>query len=251
MAVVTKGILGRKLGMTQIFDDAARAIPVTAIEAGPCRVTQVRTLERDGYSAIQLSFGEIREGKLNKPQLGHLKKSDSNPQRHLVELRVADAGQFEVGQELRADVFDAGEKADVVGTSKGKGFAGVMKRHGFHGAPASHGTERKHRTPGSIGAGTTPHHVFKGQKMAGRMGHERVTVLNLEVIRVDAERNLILVKGAVPGPDGGLVIVRSAVRHPMPMPERKAETPPEAEASETPAPEEAPAAEEAPAEASA
>ena len=212
MAVVTKGILGRKLGMTQVFDAAARAIPVTAIEAGPCRVAQIRTPERDGYSAIQLAFGEIREGKLNKPQLGHLKKSGLNGHRHLVELRVADASQFEVGQELKADVFEAGERADVIGTSKGKGFAGVMKRHGFHGAPASHGTERKHRTPGSIGAGTTPHHVFKGQKMAGRMGHERVSVLNLEVVRVDPERNLILVKGAVPGPVGGLVIVRSPVR---------------------------------------
>ncbi len=212
MAVVTKGILGRKLGMTQIFDDTSRAIPVTAIEAGPCRVAQIRTLERDGYSAIQLAFGEIREAKLNKPRLGHLKKAGLDPQRHLVELRVADASQFNVGQELKADVFEAGEFADVIGTSKGKGFAGVMKRHGFHGAPASHGTERKHRTPGSIGAGTTPHHVFKGQKMAGRMGHERVTVLNLEVVRVDPERNLILVKGAVPGPNGGLVIVRSPVR---------------------------------------
>ena len=214
MAVVTKGILGRKLGMTQIFDDTSRAIPVTAIEAGPCRVAQIRTLERDGYSAIQLAFGEIREAKLNKPQLGHLKKAGLNGQRHLVELRVADASQFEVGQELKADVFEAGERADVIGTSKGKGFAGVMKRHGFHGAPASHGTERKHRTPGSIGAGTTPHHVFKGQKMAGRMGHERVTVLNLEIVRVDPERNLSLVNGAVPGPNGGIVVVRSAVRRP-------------------------------------
>ncbi len=219
MAVVTKGILGRKLGMTQIFDESSRAIPVTAIEAGPCRVAQVRTPETDGYSAIQLAFGEIRENKLNKPRQGHLNKNSLAPARYLVELRIADVSQWAVGQELRADMFEAGEKADVIGTSKGKGFAGVMKRHGFHGAPASHGTERKHRTPGSIGAGTTPHHVFKGQKMAGRMGHERVTVLNLEVVRVDAERNLILVKGAVPGPDGGLVIVRSAVRDPRPIPE--------------------------------
>lgn len=213
MAVVTKGILGRKLGMTQIFDEASRAIPVTAIEAGPCRIAQVRTPGRDGYSAIQLAFGEIKENKLNKPELGHLKKLD--PHRHLVELRVADASQYQVGQEVKADLFEAGELADVIGTSKGKGFAGVMKRHGFHGLGASHGTERKHRTPGSIGAGTTPHHVFKGQKMAGRMGHERVTMLNLEVVRVDSERNLILVKGAVPGPVGGLVIVRSAVRKPL------------------------------------
>ncbi len=212
MAVVTKGILGRKLGMTQIYDESARAIPVTAIEAGPCRVAEVRTPERDGYSAIQLAFGEIKEAKLTKPELGHLKKSKLDAARHLVELRVADASKFELGSEIKADVFEQGERADVIGTSKGKGFAGVMKRHGFHGKPASHGTERKHRSPGSIGAGTTPHHVFKGQKMAGRMGHDRVTVLNLEVVRFDAERNLILVKGAVPGPDGGLVIIRSAVR---------------------------------------
>ena len=214
MAVVTKGIIGRKLGMTQVFDESARAIPVTAIQAGPCKVAQVRTPERDGYSAVQLAFDEVKETKLNKPQLGHVQKTGVGPHKHLVELRIADASPFEVGQEIKADVFEAGERADVVGTSKGKGFSGVMKRHGFHGAPASHGTERKHRTPGSIGAGTTPHHVFKGQKMAGRMGHERVTVLNLEVVRVDAERNLILVKGAVPGPNGGLVLIRSAVRRP-------------------------------------
>jgi large subunit ribosomal protein L3 len=246
MAVVTKGILGRKLGMTQIFDEGARAIPVTAIEAGPCRIAQIRTPERDGYSAIQLAFGEIREQKLNKPRLGHLRKSGTDPRRHLVELRVADASQFQIGQELKADVFAAGEKADVIGTSKGKGFAGVMKRHGFHGGPGSHGTERKHRTPGSVGAGTTPHHIFKGQKMAGRMGHERVTVLNLEVVRADADRNLILVRGAIPGPDGGLVIVRSAVRNPSPMPQAK---PAEAEAELESASDESQPAEE-PAEAS-
>lgn len=214
MAVITKGIVGRKLGMTQVFDESAKAIPVTAIEAGPCKVAQVRTPERDGYSAIQLAFDEVKETKLNKPRLGHLQKTGVGPHRHLVELRIADVSGFEVGQEIKADLFEAGERADVVGTSKGKGFSGVMKRHGFHGAPASHGTERKHRTPGSIGAGTTPHHVFKGQKMAGRMGHDRVTVLNLEVVRVDAERNLILVRGAVPGPNGGVVVVRSAVRRP-------------------------------------
>lgn len=214
MAVVTKGILGRKLGMTQVFDEGARAIPVTAIEAGPCRIAQVRTPERDGYAAIQLAFGELKESKLNKPELGHLKKAGVGPHRHLVELRVADASGFEVGQEVRCDVFEQGERADVVGTSKGKGFAGVYKRHGFGGAPASHGTERKHRTPGSVGACTTPSRVFKGQKMPGHMGHERVTILNLEVVRVDPERNLLLVKGAVPGPVGGLVVVRSAVRRP-------------------------------------
>jgi len=213
--VVTKGILGRKLGMTQVFDEAARSIPVTAIEAGPCRIAQVRTPERDGYSAIQLAFGEVKDSKLPKPELGHLKKAGAGGHRHLVELRVADASQFRVGQEIRADVFEQGERADVIGTSKGKGFAGVYKRHNFGGAPASHGTERKHRTPGSVGASTTPSRVLKGRKMPGRMGHERVTVLNLEVVRADPERNLLLVKGAVPGPVGGLVVVRSAVRRPL------------------------------------
>jgi len=214
MPVVTKGILGRKLGMTQIFDEGARAIPVTAIEAGPCRVALVRTPERDGYSAIQLAFGEVKDSKLNKPQIGHLRKAGAGAHRHLVELRVADASVFRVGQEIRADVFAEGERADIIGTSKGRGFAGVYKRHGFGGAPGSHGTERKHRTPGSVGASTTPSRVFKGQKMPGRMGHERVTVLNLEVVKADPERNLLLVRGAVPGPVGGLVVVRSAVRRP-------------------------------------
>lgn len=212
MPVVTKGILGRKLGMTQIFDDAARAIPVTVIEAGPCRVSQIKTPERDGYTAIQLAFEEHK--KLNKPETGHLAKSQIGPHRHLVELRVADTSGFSVGQVIDAGVFEAGEKADVVGVSKGKGFAGVYKRHNFGGAPGSHGTERKHRVPGSVGAGTTPSRVFKGQKLPGRLGHERVTVLNLEIVRVDAERNLLLVKGAVPGPDGGVLLVRSAVRGP-------------------------------------
>ena len=234
MAVVTKGILGRKIGMTQIFDESARAIPVTAIEAGPCRIAQVRTPEKDGYSAIQLAFGEVKDAKLTRPQLGHLKKSNTGGHRHLVELRIADASQWEVGQVVGADVFVAGEKADVIGTSKGKGFAGVMKRHGFHGKPASHGTERKHRSPGSVGAGTTPHHIFKGQKMAGRMGHDRVTTLNLEVVRVDSERNLILIKGSVPGPDGGLVIIRSSVRNPSPLPQpAPAEEPTQAEEAAT------------------
>jgi large subunit ribosomal protein L3 len=209
MAVVTKGILGRKLGMTQIFDEGARAIPVTAIEAGPCRIAAVRTPEQDGYSAIQLAFDQVKEKKLNKPRLGHLKKVGLDPHRHLVEIRVADTTPFGLGTELRADVFAAGEKADVVGTSKGKGFAGVVKRHGFHGAPASHGTQRKHRTPGAIGAGTTPHHVFKGRKMPGRMGGRRVTQRGLEVVDVDPQNNLLLVRGSVPGPKNGTVEVRS------------------------------------------
>jgi large subunit ribosomal protein L3 len=212
MPVVTKGILGRKLGMTQIFDDAARAIPVTVVEAGPCRVSQIKTPERDGYSAIQLAFGAVKDGKLTKPEAGHLKKVGVGAHRDLVELRIADTSGFQLGQELKADVFEPGEKADVVGISKGKGFAGVYKRHNFGGAPGSHGTERKHRVPGSVGAGTTPGRVFRGQKLPGRLGHERVTVLNLEIVKVDAERNLLLIKGGVPGPDGGLLVIRSAVR---------------------------------------
>lgn len=211
-AVITKGIIGRKLGMTQVFDEAARAIPVTVVEIGPCRVAQIRTLEKDGYAAVQLAFEEVKRGKLTKPEEGHLRSNGLQPHKHLVELRLADVSGFEVGQELRADVFEAGEKVDVVGTSKGKGFAGVYKRHNFGGAPASHGTERKHRVPGSVGAGTTPSRVFKGQKLPGRMGHERVTTLNLEVVQSDPERNLLLVRGSIPGPKGGMVVVRSAVR---------------------------------------
>lgn len=215
MAVVSKGILGRKVGMTQVYDDeSARAIPVTVIEAGPCQISQVKTPESDGYSAIQLAFDEVKSSKLNKPKVGHLEKAGVAPHRHLVELRVADASGFQVGQELRADVFEQGERTDVVGTSKGKGFAGVYKRHNFGGAPATHGTEHTHRTPGAVGGCATPSRIFKGQKMPGRLGGSRVTTLNLEVVRVDPERNLLLVKGSVPGPNGGLVMVRSAVRRP-------------------------------------
>lgn len=212
MPTVTKGIIGRKVGMTQIYDDSARALPVTVIEAGPCRVADIRTLERDGYSAVQLAFEELPKGKLTKPEAGHMTTKGMAPHRHLVELRVADAGAYKIGQELKADVFAAGDQIDVVGTSKGKGFAGVYKRYNFGGAPASHGTERKHRVPGSVGAGTTPSRVFKGLKLPGRMGGERVTILNLEVVRSDPERNLLLVRGAVPGPNGGVVVIRSAVR---------------------------------------
>lgn len=208
-----KGILGTKLGMTQIFDDT-RAIPVTIIKAGPCFVTQVKTQERDGYSAVQLAFGEVAPGRVSKPAQGHFDKHGSQPGRHLVEIRTDDAANYEPGQELRADVFEPGDRADVVGVSKGKGFAGVMKRHGFGGLSSSHGTERKHRSPGAIGACATPSRVFKGMRMAGQMGNERVTVLNLEVVQADPERNLLLVRGAVPGPDGGLVMVRSATKAP-------------------------------------
>jgi large subunit ribosomal protein L3 len=208
-----KGILGTKLGMTQIFDDT-RAIPVTVIKAGPCFVAQVKTEERDGYSAVQLAFGATRPNGLTKPEQGHFDKHGGQTGRHVVEIRTDDAGSYEPGQELRADVFEAGERADVVGVSKGKGFAGVMKRHGFSGLSSSHGTERKHRSPGAIGACATPSRVFKGMRMAGQMGNERVTVLNLEVVRADAERNLLLLRGAIPGPEGGLVMVRSAVKAP-------------------------------------
>jgi large subunit ribosomal protein L3 len=208
-----KGILGTKLGMTQIFDDT-RAIPVTVIKAGPCFVAQVKTEEKDGYSAVQLAFGATRPNGLTKPEQGHFDKHGGQTGRHVVEIRTDDAGSYEPGQELRADVFEAGERADVVGVSKGKGFAGVMKRHGFSGLSSSHGTERKHRSPGAIGACATPSRVFKGMRMAGQMGNERVTVLNLEVVRADAERNLLLLRGAIPGPEGGLVMVRSAVKAP-------------------------------------
>jgi large subunit ribosomal protein L3 len=208
-----KAILGEKLGMTQIFEDT-RAVPVTVIKAGPCFVTQVKTQERDGYSALQLSFVERPPEKVSKPMRGHFDANGGKPGRYLVEVRTDDASSYEPGQEIRADVFAPGERADVIGVSKGKGFAGVVKRHGFGGLGGSHGTEKKHRAPGSIGACATPSRVFKGMRMAGHMGSERVTVLNLEVVQADAERGLVLVKGAVPGPEGGLVMVRSAVKAP-------------------------------------
>lgn len=209
MAVV-KGILGRKVGMTQIFDDAGHAIPVTVIEAGPCRVAQVKTIERDGYSAIQLSFGAVKRP--TKPLAGHYTKAGVDPAKHLVELRLEEPGDLEPGAEIKADVFAEGDLVDVVGVTKGKGFAGGMKRHNFSGLSASHGTQRKHRSPGAIGACATPARVFKGTRMAGHLGHVRVTTLNLKIIKADPDRNLILVRGAVPGPRGGLVMVRSAVR---------------------------------------
>jgi large subunit ribosomal protein L3 len=205
-----KGILGRKVGMTQVFDEGGHAVPVTVVEAGPCRVAQVKRPEKDGYAAIQLAFG--RPKRVTKPLAGHFAKANVDPARHLVELRLQDSGEFEPGAEIKADIFEAGEFVDVVGVTKGKGFAGVMKRHNFAGLSASHGTERKHRSPGSVGACATPARVFKGTSMAGHMGHVRVTTLNLKVIKADPERNLLLLRGAVPGPRGGLVMVRSAVR---------------------------------------
>ena len=212
----TQGVLGEKLGMTQVFDENNRIIPVTVVKAGPCVVTQVRTPDRDGYSAVQLAFGTIDPRKVTKPVTGHYRKAGVTPRRHLVELRTSAASTYEVGQEVGADVFEAGTVVDVVGTSKGKGTAGVMKRHGFGGLGASHGTQRKHRSPGSIGGCATPARVFKGLRMAGRMGNARTTVLNLTVHGVDAEKGLLLIKGAVPGPNGGLVLVRNAVKRPAP-----------------------------------
>lgn len=207
-----KGILGEKLGMTQIFSDDGRAVPVTVLRAGPCTVTQVRTPERDGYSAVQIGFGEMAEKRLNKPLTGHLAASKAPALRDLVEIRTDDAASFELGSKITADVFVAGESVDVIGVSKGKGFAGAMKRWNFAGKEASHGTDRKHRSPGSQNAGTTPGRVFKGKKGPGHLGHERVTILSLEVVEADPERNLLLIRGAVPGPIGGLVLVRNAVK---------------------------------------
>ncbi len=206
------GILGTKLGMTQVFDENNRIVPVTVVQAGPCVVTQVRTAKNDGYPAVQLAYGAIDPRKVTKPVAGHFAKAGVTPRRHLVELRTADAGEYEVGQEVTASVFDAGAVVDVVGTSKGKGTAGVMKRHGFGGLGGSHGTQRKHRAPGSIGACATPSRVFKGTRMAGRMGHQRVTTQNLTVHRVDADAGLLLIRGAVPGPKGGLVLVKTAAK---------------------------------------
>ena len=208
-----KGIVGEKLGMTQIFVET-RAVPVTVIKAGPCVVTQVRTQATDGYDAVQLAYGVLRPRDVTKPVKGHFDKADAEPSRHLVELRT-DGAAYELGQQVTADVFSVGEKVDVVGVSKGKGFAGVMKRHGFGGLRGSHGVHKKHRSPGAIGACATPSRVFKGMRMAGQMGNQRVTVLNLEVIQSDPERGLLLVRGAVPGPNGGLVMVRSATKAPL------------------------------------
>jgi large subunit ribosomal protein L3 len=209
---IVKGLLGKKLGMTQVWDENNRFIPVTVIEAGSNIVTQIKNLETDGYNAVQVAYGAIDPRKVNQPAGGHFAKAGVTPRRHLTEIRTADASSYEVGQELGVDLLEVGAKIDVVGTSKGKGFAGHMKRHGFSGVAASHGAHRNHRKPGSIGATTTPGRVFKGTRMAGRMGSDRVTTLNLTLHAVDAERGLLLVKGAVPGPKGSLVFVRNAVK---------------------------------------
>ena len=207
-----KGLLGKKLGMTQVWDENNKLVPVTVIEAGSNVVTQIKSVETDGYNAIQVAYGAIDPRKVNQPTTGHFAKAGVNPRRHIAEIRTADAASYEVGQELGVEVLEVGILVDVVGTSKGKGFAGHMKRHGFHGVGASHGAHRNHRKPGSIGASSTPSRVFKGTRMAGRMGSDRVTALNLTLHAVDAERGLLLVKGAVPGPKGQLVFVRNAVK---------------------------------------
>jgi len=207
-----KAILGEKLGMTQVFTDEGRAIPVTVVQAGPCIVAQIRTQDRDGYSAVQLGFGEVKESRVTKPMKGHFAKGGVTPAKHLVEVRTDDASEYEIGSQVTVEKFAPGEHVDVIGISKGKGFAGVMKRHNFHGKPDSHGTERKHRSTGSVGAGTTPGRVFKGMKGPGHLGHDRTTILSLEVVESDVERNLLLIKGAIPGPAGAIVVIRNAVK---------------------------------------
>jgi len=207
-----KGILGKKLGMTQAFDSNNKIVPVTVVEAGPCVVTQIRTLEKDGYAAVQLSFGAIDPRKVSKPEAGHFAKAGVTPRSEVAELRVSNTDAYSVGQELKADVFAAGDFVDATGTSKGKGSAGVMKRHGFSGIGAAHGVDKKHRMPGSVGNRTTPGRVFKGKRMMGRMGVETVTTQNLLIHSVDADKNVILVRGAIPGPIGTTVFLRTAAK---------------------------------------
>ena len=198
------GILGTKLGMTQVFDEAGKAIPVTVVQAGPCTVTQIKTAEVDGYSAVQVGFGEVAEKALNKPELGHLKKSEASPLRHLREYRLDSPSDYQLGQQIKADIFEAGQQVDVIGTSIGRGFAGYQKRHNFKRGPMAHGS-KNHRLPGSTGAGTTPGRVYPGKRMAGRLGGTRTTIKKLTIVRVDGDRNLLLIKGAIPGKPGALV----------------------------------------------
>ena len=210
---ISKGLLGTKLGMTQVWDENGKLVPVTVIEVAPNVVTQLRSLEKDGYNAVQIGYGQIDPRKVNKPLTAHFDAAGVTPRRHLTEVRTADTADYALGQELTVDgLFEAGQLVDVVGTSKGKGTAGVMKRHGFKGLGAAHGTQRKHRSPGSIGGASTPGRVFKGLRMAGRMGAVKTTTLSLNLHKVDTERGLLLIKGSVPGPKGGLVLVRSAVK---------------------------------------
>ena len=210
--MANKAIVATKVGMTQLWDDDNQVVPVTMLQVEPCRVVQVKTDERDGYTAVQVTFGQRDAQKLTKPEAGHFSKAGVDPGQRLVELRLDDVSEIEVGQEFAADLLEAGEKVDVTAVSKGKGFAGVMKRHNFSGQKASHGAHRVHRAPGAIGACATPSRVFKGTRMAGRMGAEKVTTLNLTVVEADAERELLLIRGSVPGPKGGVVVVRDAVK---------------------------------------
>jgi large subunit ribosomal protein L3 len=210
--MATKAIVGEKVGMTQVWDEQNRLVPVTVVKVSPARVVQVKTPDRDGYSAVQVTFGTKKANRVNKPEGGHYGKANVEPGKRLVELRLDDTTAYAVGDEIKVDVLTPGDKIDVTAVSKGKGFAGPMKRHNFKGQGAAHGNHKKHRAPGSIGACATPARVFKGTKMAGRMGAERTTTLNLEVVQADAERDLLLVKGAVPGPRGGLVLIRDAVK---------------------------------------
>lgn len=210
--MANKAIVGEKLGMTQVWDDDNRVVPVTVLRVAPARVVQIRTPERDGYSALQVTYGHRDARRLPKPLAGHYASADVDPGVRLVELRIDDTNDFAVGQVLEADTFEPGEIIDVTAVSKGKGFAGTMKRHGFSGQPASHGAHRVHRKPGAIGQCATPSRVFKGVKMAGRMGGTKVTTLNLEIVRADPDQQVVLVKGAVPGPKGGVVLVRDAVK---------------------------------------
>lgn len=216
MARQIKGVLGEKLGMTQVFRDDGRVTPVTVVKAGPCVVTEVRTPDTDGYAALQIAYGAVDPRKVNKPLAGHFERAGVTPRRHLLELRTADAGEYTLGQELTAETFEAGEKVDIVGRSKGKGTSGAMKRHGFGGLAATHGTHRKHRSPGAIGGAAYPGRVFKGKEMPGRLGNVRTTVQNLLVHTVDIERGVLLVKGAVPGPNGRVLLIRSAVKSSQP-----------------------------------
>lgn len=211
--MATKAIVGEKVGMTQVWDDRHHVVPVTVVQVAPCRVVQIKTAERDGYSALQVTYGQKKPAKLTGGVRGHYAKADVDPGVRLVELRLDDVSGYEVGQELKVDVLEAGERVDVTAVSKGKGFAGPMKRHGFSGQKASHGAHRIHRAPGAIGACATPARVFRGTRMAGHLGGEKVTTLNLSVVEADSDRDLLLVRGAVPGPRGGLVLVRDAVKN--------------------------------------
>ena len=210
--MANKAIVATKVGMTQLWDDDNQVVPVTMLQVEPCRGVQVNPADRDGYTAVQVTFGQRDAEKLTKPEAGHFSKAGVDPGQRLVELRLDDVSEIEVGQEFAADLLEAGEKVDVTAVSKGKGFAGVMKRHNFSGQKASHGAHRVHRAPGAIGACATPSRVFKGTRMAGRMGAEKVTTLNLTVVEADAERELLLIRGSVPGPKGGVVVVRDAVK---------------------------------------